>query len=119
MIDETYIKMCDCPEIQEGHDFSDAVGIIGLTYSSKGNRYYGVKTAYNAMRFVWVPYQHQLQEIVKYEYPDFGSLLLDVREYWCNNGYHPITFDTMEQLWLAFVMSEKFNKTWNGTNWEV
>lgn len=24
---------------------------------------------------------------------------------------------SMEQLWLAFVMKEKFNKTWNGEDW--
>ena len=26
-------------------------------------------------------------------------------------------FTSMEQLWLAFVMKEKFNKTWNGEAW--
>lgn len=26
-------------------------------------------------------------------------------------------FKTMEQLWLAFVMKECFNKTWNGKQW--
>ena len=24
---------------------------------------------------------------------------------------------SMEQLWLAFVMKEKYNKTWNGESW--
>jgi len=24
---------------------------------------------------------------------------------------------TMEQLWLAFVMNERFNKVWDGENW--
>jgi len=26
-------------------------------------------------------------------------------------------FTSPEQLWLAFVMKEKFNKSWNGSNW--
>jgi len=26
-------------------------------------------------------------------------------------------FDYMEQLWLAFVMKKKFNKTWDGKDW--
>ena len=26
-------------------------------------------------------------------------------------------FTSMEQLWLAFVMKEKYNKTWNGKDW--
>jgi hypothetical protein len=25
---------------------------------------------------------------------------------------------SMEQLWMAFVMKEKYNKTWNGKDWE-
>lgn len=26
-------------------------------------------------------------------------------------------FDTLEQLWLAFVMHEKYNKIWDGEKW--
>lgn len=26
-------------------------------------------------------------------------------------------FSSMEQLWLAFIMSEKFNKVWSGESW--
>jgi len=26
-------------------------------------------------------------------------------------------FTSMEQLWLAFVMNEKYNKVWNGKDW--
>ena len=28
-------------------------------------------------------------------------------------------FDSMEQLWLAFVMKKKYGKVWNGEEWEV
>jgi len=28
-------------------------------------------------------------------------------------------FTSMEQLWLAFVMKEKYGKVWNGEDWEV
>lgn len=31
--------------------------------------------------------------------------------------YHTDRVKSMEQLWLAFVMKEKFNKTWNGEEW--
>lgn len=27
-------------------------------------------------------------------------------------------FTSMEQLWLAFVMKEKYNKTWDGNEWK-
>ena len=32
-------------------------------------------------------------------------------------GYDYDTFSSMEQLWLAFVMKEKYNKVWNGDEW--
>jgi predicted Abi (CAAX) family protease len=31
-------------------------------------------------------------------------------------GYWRI-FTSMEQLWLAFVMKEQYNKVWNGKDW--
>ena len=30
-----------------------------------------------------------------------------------------ILTSSMEQLWLAFVMSEKYNKIWNGKEWDL
>lgn len=30
---------------------------------------------------------------------------------------YPPGFTSMEQLWLGFIMSEKFNKVWNGKKW--
>ncbi len=34
------------------------------------------------------------------------------------DGAHPTNiFDTQEQLWLAFVMKEKYGKVWNGEEW--
>jgi hypothetical protein len=26
-------------------------------------------------------------------------------------------FESMEQLWLAFVLKEKYGKVWSGTDW--
>lgn len=28
-------------------------------------------------------------------------------------------FTSMEQLWLAFVIKEKYNKTWDGEQWQT
>ena len=33
----------------------------------------------------------------------------------CHMAYN---FPLMEQLWLAFVMKEKFGKVWNGEDWD-
>ena len=30
---------------------------------------------------------------------------------------HLTSKSSMEQLWLAFVMKSKYNKTWNGEDW--
>ncbi len=34
------------------------------------------------------------------------------------NNKPVLPFHSMEQLWLAFVMKEKFNKIWNGKDWK-
>lgn len=34
---------------------------------------------------------------------------------WWNE--YALKFKSMEQLWLAFVLSEKYGKSWNGTEW--
>ena len=67
-------------------------------------------------KLIWLPRQDQLQEMV--EYPDLGSILRDIREFWGNNEtYYPTDFYSMEQLWLSFVMKEKFGKVLNGGGW--
>ena len=90
---------------------------------------------YNDLLFIWLPRQDQLQdmlkEVIKNKYisqpTHIVSLLIkEIAEYascgregefrypsfkTANNG-------SMEQLWLAFVMKEKYNKIWNGEKWE-
>lgn len=63
-------------------------------------------------KILWLPRQDQLQEILK-PYP-FSALLRDVRMFWKGGGRY---CNSMEQLWLAFVMKEKFNKIWNESKW--
>ena len=153
---ETYIKMCDCPKIQEPHwekgwqegdYFWDGrkVCLCGMDYLSVENIY---RQGHNRVRFlkrepmtalvydqysptqtinikegeyvltqlnngIWLPRQDQLQEMV--EYPDLGSVLRDLREFWQRPPNHRIT--SMEQLWLAFVMKEKYSKAWVNGKW--
>ncbi|MDD5722635.1 MAG: hypothetical protein PHY29_02720 [Syntrophales bacterium] len=79
---------------------------------------------------IWLPSQDRLQEIVlpyieqrvekscagwrlaKEFVETMGSLVWG-RE-WMNIKIDP---GSMEQLWLAFVMKEKYGKTWNGEEW--
>lgn len=57
--------------------------------------------------FVLHPYKDKDEKIsIPCERPFFEAAL-----YICSY------FPSMEQLWLAFVMKEKYNKVWNGNDW--
>jgi len=69
--------------------------------------------------------QDQLQEIARhhkegwYDTREINNLCL-FWNWWRRvelSSYCHADEVTMEQLWLAFVMKEKFNKKWNGLNW--
>jgi len=80
---------------------------------------------------IWLPRQDQLQEMVGligvpldllsklcvFSFTDFKiakkNNLIQRRFF---NRYAS-QFTSMEQLWLAFVMKEKYNKTWDGEKW--
>ncbi len=66
---------------------------------------------------IWLPRQDQLQEMIVKAYGNcrwhkvFSSFL---------NWYGDVNIvqiESMEQLWLAFVMKEKYQKTWSGKDW--
>ena len=61
---------------------------------------------------IWLPRQDQLQEIYVHGGTPYGYTTL--LNYFMKSNLIP---DTMEQLWLAFVMKEKFNKRWDDEKW--
>ena len=68
---------------------------------------------------VWLPRQGQLQEMLDGGYwenlcqlCDFGRSRSDIF-----NCANTDIFKTLEQLWLAFVMHQKYDKPWNGKEW--
>lgn len=70
----------------------------------------------------FLPRQDQLQEMVDTQKDiPYGVLLIDVFYSFAKGYYDPIPFGddslTWEQLWLTFVMCQKYNKVWNGTDW--
>ena len=118
-----YIKMCEkAVEIQKltPIDWNDRNGSYYVT-SYKPNRVYMAMNAGNGKsRGIWLPRQDQLQEMVtsKNSWVDYfvDSFACFVeREY--GKGSKTLNDISMEQLWLAFVMKELYQKTWNGTNW--
>lgn len=134
-----YIKMCDCPEIQDKWvpskadvakgDFVgfvaeantvDAMGggtyhSISLSRFSNDKDSFGKYAWYRKGELVWLPRQDQLQGMMgKYWRTQNLRFYCDVfaptDKYYCK-------FDSMEQLWLGFAMHELHEKQWNGKRW--
>ena len=118
---ETYIKMCDCPEIQE----------LRHTMGQLDTILWGPKSVYvmpnlvgnQSLPLIWLPRQDQLQEMVVQKYELARGVLHRFVEWERENSglttkYIEFNSFSMEQLWLAFVMKEKHNKVWNGEVWE-
>jgi len=123
---EIYIKMSDCPEIQDKAPRKPyttdlySVGEIIMTYTL----YRPEESQYDA---IWLPRQDQLQEmaIPKDEEDSRNKyiVLLDDFQDWVLNDCSGLDWShkipvTMEQLWMAFVMKEKHNKVWDGSKWQ-
>lgn len=64
---------------------------------------------------VWLPRQDQLQEMVWEGSKNTRSLVLEFAD-WLEykTNYRR---ESLEQLWLAFVMKEKYSKLWSGQDW--
>ena len=66
----------------------------------------------------WLPSQDDLQKMV-FDKSAFRTSAI----FWnfCISKSSVIDGNTysMEQLWLAFVMKEKYNKVWNGKDWKI
>lgn len=107
----------------------------GDCFDSRGNtEYHGVRVLKITHNFkiqrvpkkkwnhIWLPRQDQLQDMLKEKYDMFNLLVTFydwVRGQTILNKYkEKETYPTMEQLWLAFVMKEKYNRIWNKKEWE-
>jgi len=79
---------------------------------------YGKYAWYEKMELIWIPRQDQLQDMVNIEvigYSHIKGLILGFKRFCMDQDDK--SFNTMEQLWLAFVMKEKYSKSWNGKEW--
>lgn len=113
-----YIEMCrKAAEIQEvwepkdgdfsTGDFSTGVGSVIVQMPSKWSW---------KPKVIWLPRQDQLQDMV--DWSGYGykvsTICYQIDEFYEKGG---IVWGSMEQLWLAFVMHEKYGKKWNGGDW--
>ena len=136
---EQYIKMCDCPEIQDifaarpkacygkwipGDFFyrwdAKESGVYEKVADDEG--YYYNDKLDNA---TWLPRLDQLQEMLHYEehssYP-VSHMLKHLDEFYVGDGWYwedDAGGISWEQLWLAFLLKEKFGKVWYDGKWVV
>lgn len=83
--------------------------------ASKDNR--GFTVSWD--RCIWLPTQGQLQKMVfdKKKHLDGSGLAYSFDKFLETLDDNNIAGLSMEQLWLAFVMKELYNKIWNGEDW--
>ena len=102
-----FTKMSDCPEIQGQWKpkWGDFVSDDGLIFPLSTVRI-------DKEDVIWLPRQDQLQEMVI----NFGhghqnaGILFGLSLF---SDEHDYNDDSMEQLWLAYVMYEKYGKVWD------
>jgi hypothetical protein len=125
MITENYIKMCEkAEEIQKAwkpeladwfysKEIDDSVLILGFTKESRKEIRKGI----------WLPTQEQLQEMM---IPTLGDDFLGCAPLVLNRKLEESLFSngiynwgtSYQELWLAFVIKEKYNKVWDGEKWK-
>ena len=134
MIDKIYIKQCEnAKEIQTGHLFKYGDWYVvredTLAFTSRSEELIGKyllpeiysDTTFMKNRYMlWLPTQAQLQEMLDtifYSPKDINGIVNMVVGFdlWVRQNWMPFT--SMESLWLAFVMKELYEKTWNGEDW--
>ena len=122
---ETYIKMCDCPEIQEGNGYYHG----GYSTKSKTDKQksfhlsegwdnwdsYFIKR--DNIHTIWLPRQDQIQDMLFAEDLQNGDIGYVVHRLWYFENKGGYNCNSMEQLWLRFYMKEKHNKTWEDGKW--
>ena len=72
----------------------------------------------HSAEYIWLPTQHQLQNILRLHFDCTHENLRDAFKVFINNKPAEWEIWTNEKLWLAFVMWIKFQKKWNGSDWE-
>ena len=121
-----YIKMCEKSPKLQPHDSEFHNGDYICYKSYWGiyfDEYFYQECVYNDGNHINYDYnpfrlhtQDQLQEMWDYSHSTMRSLQKFACELDNNYDYYD-KFTSMEQFWLAFVMKEKYGKTWDKNNW--
>ena len=137
-VSAAYRAQCDCPEIQKQRGYSEILENIDLQeadyYATKilinnspGYKVEAYCDEYGACgELIWLPRQDQLQGMINCSYhmdithkhqdgrTKADILILDGER---TGHFYQVYGESLEQLWLAFAMSRKFDKVWDGKEW--
>jgi hypothetical protein len=126
---EKYIKMCNCEGIW-GYKTKLDFGDYYVDYEYGKPKVELVSHPNGRLRLYsehWLPRQDQLQEMVlakeryqsDFRVGDLSRDLVGFIDWLLDAGLFSKVGGSMEQLWLAFVMKEKWNKVWSGEEWAL
>lgn len=125
-----YVKMCEkAEEIQKPYyeclpgDWYYIWGYSnGIKIANGAIQPLGVTDKEIPSDSVWLPRQDQLQELVP-EFIEKAGFVAPIASHFadfavaCANNPLYWSLETFEQLWLAFVMEEKYQKVWQKKDW--
>jgi hypothetical protein len=134
---QEYIRMCRlAEEIQQrwkrgyGDFYADETGRIqcwirppsrNLTFKQG----FSIRVADDVIhlaRHTWLPKQNQLIEMAQVPGRRYDSIVQEFFD-WTKRPYETLEgtparlFRSMERVWLAFVMQQKYHKQWDGNRW--
>ena len=128
-----YLEMCKkAEEIQSEWKVSAGDRVYGGTnvFILERENVEAIKRLKTQTHFILLPCQDQLQEMVEnsgIEPNKYGNTFWILQKfyrfvkngegYWHSFENCPYPTPSMEQLWLAFVMHEKYQKYWTGNEW--
>ena len=112
---DKYVKMCGkAIEIQMAWVLANGDFEVRLKHGRgqvEVHHHREMTAYYKPEDHLWLPRQDQLQEMLSWKFPNKFRYIVFV--FFRDNKQ----FTSMEQFWLAFVMKEKYGKTWNGEDW--
>jgi len=126
MITKNYIKMCEQAEeiqkLKKGKNQFSNQDFVAYNFG-EGLKVYvcnEISKYWTFQDLTWLFTQEQLQEMVDRDwYEVFCKFLWWHSDDELNAKEFASTFNSMNEVWLAFVMKEKYHKIWTGEKWEA
>ena len=124
MITKNYIKMCegnkDLQKVWKPKQFDSYYNkAMKRVFILGESNLVNISEKFIEM-YAWLPTQERLQEMVSRNWHDvFCNFLWWHSDDDKSSEEFESMFTSMNEVWLAFVMKEKYQKTWTGKKWEV